>query len=63
MMLHALRDTAHALQNTDGIIYCDKFGGIIHARQFNDILDSCHATRQQPVHVSIFRFPESLHPK
>ncbi|MDP3841393.1 MAG: hypothetical protein Q8Q81_02190 [Oxalobacteraceae bacterium] len=41
MMFHTLRDTAHALQNANGIIYRDKFGGINHGRQFNDIPASC----------------------
>ena len=41
MVLHALRDTADALQDTDRIIDGNKLGDVIHDREFSDIHVFC----------------------
>lgn len=53
MVLHALRNATDALQNTYRIIYGNKFGGVIHDREFSDIFSFCRAPSLQ-AHIFLF---------
>lgn len=53
MVLYALRNATNALQNTDRIIYGNKFGDVIHDREFSDIFSFCRAASLQ-AHIFLF---------
>ncbi|MGV3655842.1 MAG: hypothetical protein ACO1N5_16685, partial [Noviherbaspirillum sp.] len=60
MMLHALRDAAHTLQDADGIVYGDKLSDVIHVRKFSDIHAPCLVVHQPQACFPVIDFPDSL---